>query len=99
MSSGAKIYIPSFIKIGSGIQKLIEGDSQTQRQHGDLISLLLLLACFPYLERNESRLMRSPCCLCVCESLPPSMSPPAERIGALSIFLGMHMEVRPFPLG
>jgi hypothetical protein len=25
MSSGAMIYIPSFIKIGSGIQKLLEG--------------------------------------------------------------------------
>jgi hypothetical protein len=29
MGSGAMIYIPSFIKIGSGIQKLIGGDSQT----------------------------------------------------------------------
>jgi hypothetical protein len=29
MVSGAIIYIPSFIKIGSGIQKLIEEDSQT----------------------------------------------------------------------
>jgi hypothetical protein len=35
------IYIPSFIKIGSGIQMMTEGDSQTHRQHGDLISLLL----------------------------------------------------------
>jgi hypothetical protein len=26
MGSGAMIYIPSFIKIGSGIQKLIRGD-------------------------------------------------------------------------
>jgi hypothetical protein len=25
MDSGAAIYVPSFIKIGSGIQKLIEG--------------------------------------------------------------------------
>jgi hypothetical protein len=39
MGSGAMIYIPSFVKIGSGIQKLIRGD--THRQHGDLISLLL----------------------------------------------------------
>jgi hypothetical protein len=30
MGSGAMIYIPSFIKIGSGIEKLIEGDSLTQ---------------------------------------------------------------------
>jgi hypothetical protein len=29
MGSGAMIYIPSFIKIGSGIRKLIAGDSQT----------------------------------------------------------------------
>jgi hypothetical protein len=29
MGSGAMIYIPSFIKIGSGIQKLLGGDSQT----------------------------------------------------------------------
>jgi hypothetical protein len=40
IGSGATIYIPSFITIGSGIQKLIEGDSQTHRQYGDLISLL-----------------------------------------------------------
>jgi hypothetical protein len=38
MGSGATIYI----KIGSGIQTLIGrgGNSQTHRQHGDLISLL-----------------------------------------------------------
>jgi hypothetical protein len=29
MGSGAVIYIPNFIKIGSGIQKLIGGDTQT----------------------------------------------------------------------
>jgi hypothetical protein len=29
MGSGAVIYVPSFIKIGSGIQKLIGGDTQT----------------------------------------------------------------------
>jgi hypothetical protein len=40
MGSVAMIYIPSFIKIGSGIQKLMGGDSQTHRQHGDHISLL-----------------------------------------------------------
>jgi hypothetical protein len=38
MGSGAVIYIPSFIKICSGIQKLMgEG---IHRQHGDCISLL-----------------------------------------------------------
>jgi hypothetical protein len=31
MGSVAMIYIPSFMKIGSGIQKLIRGDSQTHR--------------------------------------------------------------------
>jgi hypothetical protein len=31
VGSGAMIYIPSFIKIGSGIQKLMRDDSQTQR--------------------------------------------------------------------
>jgi hypothetical protein len=40
MGSGAMIYIPSFINIGSGIQKLIAGDTQAHRQHGDRISLL-----------------------------------------------------------
>jgi hypothetical protein len=29
MGSGAMIYIPSFINIGSGIRKLIMGESQT----------------------------------------------------------------------
>jgi hypothetical protein len=33
--------VPSLIKIGSGIQKLI-GDTQAHRQHGDIISLILL---------------------------------------------------------
>jgi hypothetical protein len=40
MGSGAMMYIPSFIKTGSDIQKLIRRDTQTHRQHGDLISLL-----------------------------------------------------------
>jgi hypothetical protein len=33
MGSGVMIYIPSFIKTGSGIQTLIWG--YTDRQHGD----------------------------------------------------------------
>jgi hypothetical protein len=41
MASSAVIYIPSLIKIGSGIQKTIGGDTQTSRKHSDLISLLL----------------------------------------------------------
>jgi hypothetical protein len=39
MGSGAMIYIPSFIKIVSGIQKLIGGIHR--HTDGDLISLLL----------------------------------------------------------
>jgi hypothetical protein len=49
MGSGAMIYIPSFIKTGSGIKKLIRGDTQAHRQHDDLISLL------PFFQNNESR--------------------------------------------
>jgi hypothetical protein len=52
MASGAMIYIPSFIKTGSGIHNLIEGDSQTHRQHGGLISLLL------FFQNKESRLKK-----------------------------------------
>jgi hypothetical protein len=37
MGSGAMIYTPSYIQIGSGIQKLIGG---IHRQHGDRISLI-----------------------------------------------------------
>jgi hypothetical protein len=52
MGSGAIIYIPSFIKLGSGIQKLIGGggDTLTQWQLGDLINLLL------FFQKKESRL-------------------------------------------
>jgi hypothetical protein len=42
MGSGAMIYIPSFVTIGSGIQEFMEG--YTCRQQDDLISLLLLLS-------------------------------------------------------
>jgi hypothetical protein len=40
MGSVAMIYIPSFIETGSGIQKLVGGDTQTHRQVGDPISLI-----------------------------------------------------------
>jgi hypothetical protein len=45
VGSGAMIYIPSFIKIGSVIQKfiLVGGDTQTHRQHSILIRLLLFI--------------------------------------------------------
>jgi hypothetical protein len=52
MGSGPKMFTPRFVKIGSGIQKLISGDTQTHRQHGDLICLLLL-AYFPCFEKTE----------------------------------------------
>jgi hypothetical protein len=38
MGSGAMVYIPSFINIGLGIEKLMGG--RIHRQHGDRISLL-----------------------------------------------------------
>jgi hypothetical protein len=54
MGSGAMIYVPSFIKIDSGIQKLLGGDThtetQTRRQHRDPISLLL------FFQNNKNRL-------------------------------------------
>jgi hypothetical protein len=37
MASSGRIYIPSVINIGSGIQMLIMRDTQTHRQQGDLI--------------------------------------------------------------
>jgi hypothetical protein len=40
MGSGAMIYIPGFINIGSGIQKLLV--VRIHRQHGDRISLFFL---------------------------------------------------------
>jgi hypothetical protein len=54
IGSGAVIYVPSFIKIGSAIQKLIEGThTQTHWEHGDLTSLLLFLAYVPYFENIQ----------------------------------------------
>jgi hypothetical protein len=43
MGSSAVIYVPSFIKTGSGIQKLMRGDTQTHRQQGYLINLVYFL--------------------------------------------------------
>jgi hypothetical protein len=41
MGSGAMIYIPpSFIKIGSDLQKLIGHDSHTHTEQGNCMSLL-----------------------------------------------------------
>jgi hypothetical protein len=53
IGSDVMIFIPSFIKIGSGIQKLMWwGHTQTYRQQGKGISLLL----FP--QNKESTLKR-----------------------------------------
>jgi hypothetical protein len=51
IGSGAMIYIPSFIKIGSGIQKLMGGEGYlwTHKQRGDGISLIL------FFQNKESR--------------------------------------------
>jgi hypothetical protein len=43
IGSRAMIHISSFIKIGSGIEKLLGRVAETHRQHGDRISLLLFL--------------------------------------------------------
>jgi hypothetical protein len=42
MDSGATIYIPSFIKIGPGIQRLMGGNTyrHRQRQEDELVSVL-----------------------------------------------------------
>jgi hypothetical protein len=47
MDSGAMMYIPCFIRTRSGIQKLIWEDSQTHRQHGDRVRILLNNPDFP----------------------------------------------------
>jgi hypothetical protein len=55
-SSGGMVYIPIFIQISSGVQKLLGGDTHTDtqkyahRQQSDLLSLPL---CF---QNKESRL-------------------------------------------
>jgi hypothetical protein len=43
MGSSAMPYIPSLRKIGSGIQRFIGEGTQTHKEHGDLISLLLFI--------------------------------------------------------
>jgi hypothetical protein len=50
MGSGAVIYVPSFIKIGSGVQKLMGGGGIHRQQRG-LISLSL------FFQTKESRLI------------------------------------------
>jgi hypothetical protein len=50
MGSGPIMQIPSFIQIGSSIQKLMGGEAQ--RQRGDRINLL------SYFQNKESRLIK-----------------------------------------
>jgi hypothetical protein len=50
MGSGAMVYILNFIKTGSVIQKLIGGNTQTHKQHGGRISLIL------FFQNKERRL-------------------------------------------
>jgi hypothetical protein len=46
VGSCATIYVPSFIKIGSGVQKFIKGDSQTHRHQDCLTRLFSVLGHF-----------------------------------------------------
>jgi hypothetical protein len=54
MGSVTIIYMPRFIKFGSGIQKLTGEDSQTHRHERDLISLLL----FYFFQNKQNALKR-----------------------------------------
>jgi hypothetical protein len=56
MDSGA-IYISSFIKTGSRIQRLVRGDLQTHRQHGTVVSL------FSFFFQNKEYRLKSAQCL------------------------------------
>jgi hypothetical protein len=56
IGSVTMIYIPSFIKIGSGRHsKVDKGDTQTHRQNGDRVSLIL------FIQNKESRLKTVRC--------------------------------------
>jgi hypothetical protein len=63
MGSGVMIYTPSFMKIGSGIQKVMGRMHRHTDSKLNLLSLLLFLACFPYFEEIKGRIMRLPCYL------------------------------------
>jgi hypothetical protein len=67
LGSGVIIPIQVFMKTGSGIQKLIGGDTQTHRQHGNRILLLLFFQNkesglksnqLRYLRRKEQEILR-----------------------------------------
>jgi hypothetical protein len=86
MGSGAVIYIPSFIKTGSGIQTLIGGDTQTHRQHGDRISLLLVF-------QNKESGIKIKACLCDYHAVCVSVHAPINVRMPEPIFtkLGMYI--------
>jgi hypothetical protein len=52
MGSVSMIHIPSFIRAGSAIQKSRERNIQIYKQHGDLISMILIF------KNEESRIKR-----------------------------------------
>jgi hypothetical protein len=51
MGLGAMIYIPGFIKTGSGILKLMGEEGLTHRHHGDCTNVL------EFFQNKESRLI------------------------------------------
>jgi hypothetical protein len=55
MGSGATIYIPGFARTGSSTENLIARDSQTHRQHGDRLRLLLNESAFPCVRDSDTR--------------------------------------------
>jgi hypothetical protein len=55
IGSGSMMYIPIFIKIGSGIQTFRRGDTNTDKQQSDLISLFS----FILFQNNESRVIKN----------------------------------------
>jgi hypothetical protein len=101
MWSCALIYIPSFIKIGSGIQKLIRRDSQTHRQHGDLISLLLFFKIrkigLKYMATYEITLkfVRVSVYVCLCVRLLIGLCLPVYPSMSVCILLSFHLFVYP----
>jgi hypothetical protein len=56
MGSGAVICVPSFIKIGSGVQKLMGGG--IHRQQPDLISLLYFFKIGKYAKKGMRQSVR-----------------------------------------
>jgi hypothetical protein len=61
MGSGAVIYVPSFIKIGSGIQKLMGGGGRYVDTHTD--SKVISQAYLYFFQNKENRLITA-CVLC-----------------------------------